>query len=445
MLKKRMRRFLAGIAASIMVVGLAACGGKTVEVVSEYWEYESGESVSSKNGANESGGESETSHPGAGNSGNSSVSTASRAQSTPDKLDPSGGTDLKGMKIRIASWDKGVGPNPSSLTYKQETELVSSIEKKYGCKLEWVTEPDSLVHSGKFVTAAMSGRTLAEIVYLAGDSAWPSNVLKGYFQPLDSIIDLKLPQWNKSTTDYLAIKGKHYFLVTSAITGMGAGTGVYFNKSLFKKFNQKTPYEYISTNTWNWNNFLAVAKAMTQKEGSTNYYGLASLKPVSFIYSNGISPIKMVNGKATFNLDNPQTIAAIQFAYDLYNTHKVIPLEESDENWKNGIVAMTIDPYWKGQGYLQALGDSNVGFAHLPKGPAVKDYYYVNEATQVVGIPSTVKNNADTIAKILTDFTGLYRWRQTGRQLLEQYMGDETALTLALEQVERKSRTTEWV
>lgn len=352
---------------------------------------------------------------------------------------PDGGDNLKGAQVTIASWSAGLEPKKSAAHYKQHVALVSSIEKKYNCKIVYKNDTDDAIqYYGKFQTAAAAGNKYADIVFVPSDLGFPSAGLKGYFQPLDGYVDFKSVQWNqKATNELLPLKGKHYYLAPAIYAHSLAGSGIFFNKTLFQKFGEKTPYDYMKSNQWNWDNFLKVAQAMTRSDGGTQYYGMANIATSSFISSNGVTSSKVVNGKGVFNLDNPAAIEGIQFARDLKTKYKVVP--DDGSLWTKGKVAMISAAWYQGIDYLQELGDKNVGFAYQPMGPKVKDYNYFGGSMDLVGIPSAVKNPA-TIAKILTEYTAMNSWRPTAERALEGYFGDETALNAAVDMVNRAYR-----
>ena len=129
----------------------------------------------------------------------------------------------------------------------------------------------------------------------------------------------------------------------------------------------------------------------------------------------------------------PNYLKAVQFVYDLYNTHKVAT-NPSDcaKLWKSGNVAMFINLPGNGVEYMEDLGSANVGFTYLPMGEDANDYAATVEETTAWAIPSTVKN-PEAIAQIMYELTYPYKWRSTLEDQQEKNFGDETSFNVAVD------------
>jgi len=367
-------------------------------------------------------------------SGKSSGNTSSKST-----IAPLGKVDLGGAEVTIGGWGEGGGaPSKDSATYKQEIALQAAIEKKYNCKIKYVYVVDNMQYTDAVITAAMAGKKYADIVWVTSDRLFPTFVLRNYIQPLDSVVDINLPQWNKEVTDYMTYNSKHYALTPHPFD---AGNGIWFNKEIFSKFNAKTPYDYVDSNTWTWNNFLAAAQGTTKMDGGVQYYGVGGrsnslVEPLVLIKSNGASPVKKVSGKETFNLDDPACIAAIKFGFDLYNEHKVVA---PDNDFTKGKIAMTFGGWFSmaADAELKSMG-SKVGFTYLPKGPNVSGYCTDTWNLSVACIPSAVKN-PEVIGQIMTEFYAPQSWRPTREQHIQSYMPDKKALQYTVDMEKRSS------
>lgn len=414
--------------ALVLTLSFAGCGETTT--TSEIWE-EFEEVVSGTGGTYVSGTEGTTiTQDGQGGGGNTA----------PDKDKPSeeGGVDLKGAKISIAGWGVDLQePQPGTPTYEDKQKLVSQIEKKYNCKLEWVHIADSLTYNSSWATAAASGTKFADLVSLSAKWAMPTQIMKGFITPLDGYLDFNDASLDKKKMDAMTYQGKHYMAFASG--GGSIPSGIFYNKSLFAKLGAKTPADYVKENNWNWNTFLECAKAMTQSSGGVQYYGYA-LKNGNihaWLRTNGASIVsKNADGSHTFTLDSPAAIEALQFAWDLYNTHNVTPANCGDavNVWKKGNVAMIIGDSYEGPEYMEALGSSNVGFTHMPLGNKVSNYSQIYTASDAMGwvIPSTVKN-PEAVSKILYDWIYPYTWRSTWEENNENNFGDAASFNTAKE------------
>ena len=435
-MKKTLIRLLSIISAFGLMATAAGSGTRT-EIISDVIEGESGSGtyVSGTEGTEGTDG---TYTGGSSNSGGSSGGFDNANDTDESKIDTSSGTDLKGATVTISKWGVGAGPQKSSSTYQQETQLVADIEKKYNCKIKFTNVTDSMSYFNQTVAQMQAGNS-ADIVFLPGDMAFPSTAINGYLHPLDDLISINDLQWNQSAMSQMVIKGKHYLASPSINTGNLAGAGVFFNKKLFANANVATPEEYVKQNNWTWDTFKQVAQAMTKngKVGissySANNYGTTFT-----LTSNGVRPVVNNNGKHTLNLSSEAAIAAINLSGDLKKNGWIV---KGDSNFKNGTSAMSFGDYYYSVDYIEALGKNTVGFTFLPLGPNAKDYseVYVGTSVEVVGIPVKKGNNqkdVKALAGIMTDFTKRLSWRKSAEQALESYFDDAASLDRAVQMAE---------
>lgn len=337
--------------------------------------------------------------------------------------------DLKGATVVIGYYRSGDGgkPSASSPTYQDEIKLISDVEKKYNCKIEFKNAADSMAFYRAWTAAAQAGTKFCDILQIATSVVYPSHMTAGYLTKLDSYLDMNSVIYNQRAMDQTKINGGHYITVMS--NRLYASYGIYFNRKVFDAFGIDTPDAYVKANQWDWNKFVEVAKATTGVKGGVQYYGYGfkNIDVDRWAVSNGAQMVVKNNGRYVFNMASEPYIKAIQHTYDLFNTHKV-----TGGTWTDGNVAMLIDLPDDGQKYMEALGSSNVGFTYIPKGPDVSTYNVsVNETTSW-GIPSTVKN-PDVMAKIMYDMTYPYKWRQTLEQQQESNFGDATSMQVAMD------------
>ena len=434
-----MTRVLAAGTAALMLIGFAGCQ-QQIAVTSEYYEDVPGGGTAGNNESGTTTG-SDTVSGGTTSPGNSHTGDNSTGGGTQPPVEsfnptpPAGGNGFNGATVTISHWGVGLKPSTSSSNYKQYQQLVSDIEKKYNCKLEFPAVADSISYGNSVLTAGASGTSYADLVYMPSDQAYPNAAIKGYFKPLDNLLDLKSLQWNQTATnDIMPINGKHYFVAPAIGASQLSTGGFFFNKKVFDTLGVEYPYEHVDSNTWTWDTFRDMMKRLTRKVNNVQYYGLANLPVTSFISSIGSSVTKMVNGKCTLNLENEQTYEAIQFVSDLYNVDKVVGTEQL---WEDGFVGMIAAAYYNGDDYMELLGSNNVGYVYTPRHESMKDYNVVGGSIEIVGIMTGNKKDEKLLAQLLTDFTAMYDWRPTAEQVMEAYMGDAQALEIAVDQSER--------
>lgn len=420
----------------VALSGFAGCGRRTTVTSSEVWvdeEYEESSSQLDEDSSNE-----QTSSA-ADNTSSVTSKNNSKTESGGNKNE-NGKIDLKGKEIVFSAWSSGAEPSKNSATYKEELALIKKIEKNYNCKVVYKTIYDSMEYYAAFVTAASAGVHFADIVYVPGDQAFPNAALNGYCRKLDDYFDWDSLQWNQGLTNgALLLNGHHYYLATS---GGSTSAGTFFRFSLFEKFGEKTPHDYIAENNWNWNTFRDVCKRMTRKVGTTQYYGLSHIDLKGFMLSNNVERVKtMPDGSRKLNIDCKESIEAIRFVHDLYNVDKVIAVNSihADSLWDSGYVAMSVTDSWV---YANCEG---VGFAYTPIGFSANDYTYDSCTVSLYIVPVTVKDSQmKAICAIMNDYLGVYKWRKTPTQSCEEMYGDEKSIEIAVDIIQRTMLSTKF-
>lgn len=343
--------------------------------------------------------------------------------------------NLKGATVTIGYYLTSYcgEPQASSPTYQDEVKLISDIEKKYNCKIEFRYVGDPTVYYKAWTTAAQAGTHFADIIQMATNVVYPTHMKAGYLTKLDDYIDAKDIIYNQNAMKQTAYNGSNYITVMS--NRMYSPVGLFFNKKVFETFNQKTPDTYVDANNWNWDTFVEVAKATTGSDNGVDYYGYGyeATDPVYWAISNGGKKVIKKDGRYVFNMGSSQYLKGIQFAYELYNTHKVTApkVKSAEFLWGDGKIAMYLSLPGKGASHMEKLGSKNVGFTYIPKGPDVKDYVATVEETTAFAIPSTV-SNPEAISQVMYDFTYPYKWRATLEESLETHMGDAKSLKAAM-------------
>lgn len=414
-MKKTVSRIFSVLIAAVLLVTVTGCGTRVEE--QSIW-IEGDDTV-------------QTITHSSGTKGDGNVTTNSDGITNVGGIDTSGSDkyDLKGATVVIGYYRSGDGgkPSASSPTYQDEIKLISDIEKKYNCKIEFKNAGDSMAYYRAWTAAAQAGTKFCDILQIATSVVFPSHMTAGYLTKLDDYLDMSNVIYNKRAMEQTKTNGGHYITVMS--NRLYASYGVYFNRKVFDAFGIDTPDVYVKSNQWDWNKFVEVAKATTGTKGGVQYYGYGfkNIDVDVWAISNGAQMVAKKNGKHTFNMGSESYIKAIQHAYDLFNTHKV-----TGGAWSDGNVAMLIDQPDDGQKYMTALGSKNVGFTYIPKGPDVSTYNVSVTETTSWGIPSTVKN-PEVMAKIMYDITYPYKWRQTLEQQQEGNFGDATSMQVAMD------------
>lgn len=147
---------------------------------------------------------------------------------------------------------------------------------------------------------------------------------------------------------------------------------VYYNKKLFDEAG--IPYP---TDDWNWNDLLRIARELTKKDstGRVTQYGFYGWAWQNFIYGNGGALVDNVKNPTRTLLDDPKTIAGLQFYADLSNLYGAMPTPVAfmnfgmgaDRMFANDRIAMFLSGIWE----TPLFRNYNIGWdvVMFPKNP----------------------------------------------------------------------------
>jgi multiple sugar transport system substrate-binding protein len=126
---------------------------------------------------------------------------------------------------------------------------------------------------------------------------------------------------------------------------------IYYNKTLFDEAGVAYPDD-----RWNWDDFVAVARALTRDldgDGRADQHGLgiepSLIRVAPFIWQNRGSLVDDVSTPASLELGTPQALKAIQWFVDLQVVHHVVPdavaeaSEPSEDRFLNGRLGMFVN------------------------------------------------------------------------------------------------------
>lgn len=215
---------------------------------------------------------------------------------------------LENKTVRLLSYYDPFNEGSNS----SKSESLKYFEKKYGgeVKLYKTTWENRYSDLSQYV---LSGEGID--MYLYDSYALPRGIVDGFFQPVDSYVNLKSDLWkNVSTlTDNFKFGGKHYLMAT----GAEAENVVLYSSSTIKKYGLSDPYTLWTKGKWNWDTF----KSMLNKYVNTDKdrYGLDGWYSEKALYTSaGVPTVSLSNGKLKSNLNDKTLAKAMDFEYSLY-------------------------------------------------------------------------------------------------------------------------------
>jgi multiple sugar transport system substrate-binding protein len=142
---------------------------------------------------------------------------------------------------------------------------------------------------------------------------------------------------------------------------------IYYNRRLFREAGVAYP-----DTAWTWDDFLQTAIKLTRREasGRTQQFGcMISMAGHTYVYSFGGDFLDA--NRQWFHLDQPQTLAALQFYGDLAMKHHVTTspterLYNSDQGFRQEAVAMIAAGRWQVPNFARTNLDW--GVAPMPRG-----------------------------------------------------------------------------
>ncbi|MCM1328491.1 MAG: extracellular solute-binding protein [Ruminococcus sp.] len=264
-MKKSLRKILAGVLAAASAVSLAACGDDS------------------------SSGSADTAE---------TTTTTEKTEWTGDNIavdiEDEGSLETADLTGKTLKWMGIYDLNPTNDANERSTEL-ALFEDNYHATIEYMPTTDSQMFDA-LATAILGGSPPDIFIYEW--RAFPYDIVKGQYQPIDSLIDWSDPMWAdvKGEADKYVYNGEHYI----------APLGYSFNDTQILMYNTTTfeeeglddPYTLYKEGKWNW---TAFTDAMNTYVGNgTDRYGICGWWANAFVYTAG-DTIVTYDGKTFTN------------------------------------------------------------------------------------------------------------------------------------------------
>ncbi|WNQ13068.1 extracellular solute-binding protein [Paenibacillus aurantius] len=339
-----------------------------------------------------------------GSPSKSPESSTSAATASPPKV-----PDLGGQTIKIGQWWDDADPRKvpadkiDAATQKQ-TDLINAAEKKYNCKIEFVKFGDYGKYVENFTTTSLAGQPFADVVVLELFWSFPTLANKGLIQPIDGWIDMKSSRYNDWMRKGGSFNGKQY----GYYDGTPSPYGIFYNKTMVQKLGLEDPFELQKKGEWTWDKFRDFMKKATQDtngDGKPDVYGFPGGRVFDLaqqlVYVNKGSVEKDASGQFKFSLDNENSMQALQFVSDLYNSDKTFDPSTNDPS-KDFIAGKDVlypGFSWEFNGLRDNMKDTTLGYVFFPKGPKSDKYQSYTQFGNMYFAPKYSKN-AEVAMKI---------------------------------------------
>ena len=200
------------------------------------------------------------------------------------------------------------GHNPKD-TYAWQNTVVSQFKSYYpNVTVQFVTATWNDWYE-KMMASYVSGDPI-DLIYDSVNNQ-PKLAITGVTQPLQNYINMDNPNLKMSAMDECFKYGGNYYVAASEVN-YGV---IFYNKDMFQAAGLDDPMDLYKNGQWNWTNFTALAKALTDKDAGI--YGFATEFPYLFYGANATSTLKLdANGNYSLNMDDPAFIAALEIIQD---------------------------------------------------------------------------------------------------------------------------------
>ncbi len=292
-----MKKFIALLLASIMIVALVGCGSSSREVIQLTFATEDAEAILKAAGIY-----------------------------LPEVED----AEAAGSTVVWFAWY-------DDMQNYSDDEIINSgywtFQEKYGCSVEWYectwdTRFDELAN---LILASNSPD-----FYPGHDEVFPNNCIKGMFVPVDDYIDYDDPLWEgekEYAYTYYAISGRPYVIVfDNTFNNVCA-----YNRRVMEEYGYDDPAELYYNDEWTWDVFYDMCLDFT--DADENRYALDGwYYSVALLHSCGETIVQYNTETGLFesNIDSAAIERAANLLYDLSKNGTIYPVWDNSWTIRNG-------------------------------------------------------------------------------------------------------------
>lgn len=297
--------------------------------------------------------------------------------------------DLDGMEVHFIQWWSSDDTETTTTYATAVKEYREWAQETYNFTWVWDGSGDWGQNAQNFVDYVSTNGDENAYIWLihSNDATFISACKNGLAYDVSSLdcMDLKSAKYAGSAcSEGYTFGGKVYGFRAQPAEPR---TGVYFNKRLLTEagINPDDIYDMQANDTWTWDAFeklVAQAQRDTDNDGNVDIWGICANESVgtdAAVHSNGgVYVGKDADGKFTYNIEDPNTVEALEWMLRMYQTYDWDgPVDDTGAtNWeyykdqfKNGGAAFLLDQeYCASPGNLFADMEE-LGFVMFPKGP----------------------------------------------------------------------------
>lgn len=221
--------------------------------------------------------------------------------------------------------------------------------------------------------------------------------------------------------------------------------GIFWNKTLFEKYNLPDLYELYENGEWTWDKFKEIAIAGNQDtdgDGEYDIHGFNQRENLvwSYMASNNANAVAKTDAGVELALDTKEATEALEAYADFMQN--VDHLKGWLGDWqsqiwsfRDGESMMCYEAWWISYGYLGEMQDE-WGFVPFPKGPSATEYVsYGKEASPYMMLNGI--ENPEEVATIIDLIFQIFEteedWEEALYAKFEAEADDAKAVDICME------------
>lgn len=321
-------------------------------------------------------------------------STTQKTEWTGDNIEVTVAEDAVNTDINIEGqtlkWMGFYDLNPTNDSPERSTEL-ALFEDTYGAKIEYIQTTNG-TRFDDLATAILGGSPPDIFIYEW--RAFPYDINKGQYQPIDSLIDWDDPMWAsvKEQADRFTWKGEHY--IAPLGYAFSDSQILMYNATTFEQEGLDDPYELYQEGKWDWDAFTSVMK--TYVDNGSDRYGICGWWANAFVYTAGDTLVTYDGNKFTNNLYSANVERAQNVLEDIFANGLVKGGWYTGDVFTNGGDTLFYSMgTWAFNDVSNAYPDDDVQIVPFPKDPKQDTNYVANKIHAYMWVKGS--ENADCV------------------------------------------------
>ena len=225
--------------------------------------------------------------------------------------------------------------------------------------------------------------------------AFPSQVLKDMYQPVDSIVDFDDDLWKdvKPTAEQFVMNGKHYVAPIS----YAVGTLMMYDNAIIENENLDDPYELWLNDEWDWDAWYDMMDTfVSNATGDDVRYGINGWFQTQIVQQTGKTMVIYEDGVFKSNLMDPDIERAEDLLYKIGKNGYVNTewLGNAKNALKDGNILFYCMGPWALTGTNGPGEDDDYGVVPMPEDPNTDGKYVTSDMTAYMWVKYSTASEA---------------------------------------------------